>query len=93
LSSDNKPIKHQAKSVSTKFKTYLQRNRVDFGHEEKQNIRILYEGTVTDTLKQKSILYYDTNTKVNDFNYDTLSERPYSSIEGLSKQRLIFGLD
>jgi hypothetical protein len=44
-------------------------------------------------LKQKSILYYDKNTKVNDFNYDTLSHRPYSELEGLSKQRLIIGLD
>ena len=93
LSTDNKPVKHQAKSVSTKFKTYLQRNRIDFGHEEKQNVRIVYEGTVTDTIKQKSLLYYDKNTKVNDFNYDTLSHRPYSELEGLSKQRLIIGLD
>jgi hypothetical protein len=93
LSTDNKPIKHQSKSVSTKFKTYLQRNRIDFGHEEKQNIRIIYDGMVTDTLKQKSILYYDKNTKVNDFNYDTLSERPYSELEGLTKQKLKFGLD
>jgi len=93
LSTDSKPIKHQAKSVSTKFKTYLQRNRIDFGHEEKQNIRIVYEGTVTDTIKQKSILYYDKNTKVNDFNYNTLSHRPYSELEGLTKHRLIIGLD
>jgi hypothetical protein len=93
LSTDNKPIKHQSKSVSTKFKTYLQRNRIDFGHEEKQNIRIIYDGMVTDTLKQKSIFYYDKNTKVNDFNYDTLSERPYSELEGLTKQKLKFGLD
>jgi hypothetical protein len=93
LSSDNKPVKHQAKSVSTKFKTYLQRNRIDFGQEDKQNIRIMIDGLVDVTLKQRSILYYDKNTKVNDFDFKTLSDRPYSELEGLTKQRLIIGLD
>jgi len=93
ISSDTKPIKHQSKSVSTKFKTYLQKNRIDFGLESKQTVRIIFDGLATDSLDQKTVFYYDKGVQTNDFSYDVISKKPYSKIETLTKERLLIGIE
>jgi hypothetical protein len=94
LTTDKKTSQLTGKSVSTKFKTYLQKNRVDYDLGQKQNIRILYDGIVSDTLERKSIFYYDkTQQPINDFNFNTISDRPYSKIEGLAKNRIKINID
>lgn len=95
LSTDKKKVNSHGKTISNKFKYYLQKNKVDFGLEQKQNIRVLFEGSVDDSIqfKQKAIFYYDKNVQINDFDIKTVSERPYSKEFGLSKDRLNFGID
>ena len=93
LSTDKKKITSHGKTISNKFKLYLQKHKVNFGIEQKQNIRVLFEGEKIDDIKQKAIFYYDKNIQINDFEIKTVSDRPYSKEFGLSKDRLNISID
>jgi hypothetical protein len=92
-SEDKKVVAYSAKTISTKFTNYLQRNRIDFGQQQRQRIKILWDGEETDTLDQKTAFYYDKTNMVNKVEFSLLSTKVYNKLNWLEKSDLIFGID
>jgi hypothetical protein len=90
---DKKSVVYSAKTVIAKFTTYLQRNRVDFGQQQRQRIKILWDGEETDTLDQKTAYYYDKTNMVNKVEFSLLSTKVYNKLHCLDKADLTFGID
>lgn len=83
----------KSQSITSKFTFYLQKHRIDYGHEQKKNTRILFSGDQTEMLEQKSVFYYDKNNQVDRMEFSLLSTRPYTKLHTFTKDNLTISID
>lgn len=77
LNQEHKKVSVTSQSVSSKFQLYLQKHRIDFGHEQKKTTKLLWNGRQTGTLDQKSVFYFDKNVPVDSMEFSTICNTIY----------------
>lgn len=93
LSEEYKKVHVTSQSISSKFTLYLQKHRIDYGHEQKKTIRILYNNLQTASLDQKSVFYHDKNNQVDRMDFSTISTTMYDKQFVFTKDNLKISLD
>lgn len=93
LLSDDKKRKLASKTVTTKFKTYLDRYRIPYVVRERVRVRMLWnnEEDISVNTGQCNVIALDDTT--DSFDYSTISNEIYRSNSKLTKETLVFGLD
>lgn len=93
LSQEHKKAHVTNQGISSKFTLYLQKHRVDFGHEQKKNIKITFKNKPGLTLEQKSIFYHDKNNIVDTMEFSTLCNDIYHKDFVFTKENINISLD
>ena len=93
LSMNGKQVNMQPKTVSSKFTNYLKKNKIDFGMEKQQKVKLLWEGVETDTLPQSTVFYYDKLIMDNKLEYSKISTKVYNKLGYLGKDDLTIRVD
>lgn len=93
LSEEHKKVTVAAQSISSKFQLYLQKQRIDFGHEQKKTIKLTYNNKPIGSLEQKSMFYHDKNIIVDKMEFSTLATGIYGKDFTFTKDNLKISLD
>jgi hypothetical protein len=87
-------VKRKAsKAITTKFKTYLDKNRITYHVRERVRVRMLWnnEEDISANTSQCTVIATDQIT--DSFDYSTISNEIYRSNSKLTKETLVFGVE
>jgi len=93
LLSDDKKKKIASKTITTKFKTYLEKNRIKYDIRERVRVRMLWNNEEDFTANTGQCTVISIDNTVDCFDYSTISNQTYNNSTKLSKDTLIFGID
>jgi len=93
LLGEDKKKKIASKSITTKFKTYLEKNRKTYSVRERVRVRMLWNNEEDFTANTGQCTVISVDDTVDCFDYSTISNTTYRNNTKLSKEMLVFGIE
>ena len=93
LSQEHKKAHVTNQGISSKFTLYLQKHRIDFGHEQKKTVKLTYNNRPIGSLEQKSMFYHDKNNIVDKMEFSTLATGIYDKDFVFTKENIKISID